>query len=115
MGALNFCLLSAMSIKFLVLGGGFWVSGGGARGSADFISMGAGIFLIHASFFPFCPLRWPPLCHPGWASPQSSGRKFLPEICAQERSVLESEFWSEFSGFAVSFQISGVSFGVNLA
>ena len=35
----------AMSIKFLVLGGGgvFWVFGGG--GSADFIFMGAKIFL----------------------------------------------------------------------
>ena len=34
-----------MSIKFLVLGGGvFWVWGGG--GNADFIFMGAGIFLI---------------------------------------------------------------------
>ena len=34
-----------MSIKFLLLGGGgvFWVLGGG---SADFIFMGAGIFLI---------------------------------------------------------------------
>ena len=32
-----------MSIKFLVLGGVFWVRGGG---SADFIFMGAGIFLI---------------------------------------------------------------------
>ena len=34
-----------MSIKFLVLGGGvFWVGGGGG-GSADFIFMGARIFL----------------------------------------------------------------------
>ena len=34
-----------MSIKFRVLAGGeFWVLGGG--GSADFIFMGAGIFLI---------------------------------------------------------------------
>ena len=32
-----------MSIKFLVLGGVFWVLGGG--GSADFIFMGARIFL----------------------------------------------------------------------
>ena len=33
-----------MSIKFLVLGGGTWGLGGG--GCADFIFMGAGIFLI---------------------------------------------------------------------
>ena len=33
-----------MSIKFLVLGGVFRLGGGG---SADFIFMGAGIFLIH--------------------------------------------------------------------
>ena len=34
-----------MPVKFLVLGGGlFWVFGGG--GSADFIFMGASIFLI---------------------------------------------------------------------
>ena len=48
MGTWKNCGLSAgkpMSIKFLVLGGGvFWVLGGG--GSADFIFMGAGIFLI---------------------------------------------------------------------
>ena len=25
---------------------------------------------------------------PGWTSPQSSGRKFLPEICVEKRSVL---------------------------
>ena len=48
MGAWKKCVLSAgkppMSTKFLVLGGGVlwvWVLGG----SADFISMGAGIFL----------------------------------------------------------------------
>ena len=34
-----------MPIKFLVLGGVFWVLGG--RGSADFIFMRAGIFLIN--------------------------------------------------------------------
>ena len=35
-----------MSIKFLVWGGGvFWVWGGRGGGSADFVSMGAGIFL----------------------------------------------------------------------
>ena len=43
------CVLSAgkpVSIKFRVLGGGvIWVWGGG--GSADFIFMGAGIFLIY--------------------------------------------------------------------
>ena len=33
-----------MSIKFLILGGGIWGLGGG--GSADFILMGAGTFLI---------------------------------------------------------------------
>ena len=38
-----------MSIKFLVLGGGgFWVWGGG---SADFIFMGARIFLINSKVF----------------------------------------------------------------
>ena len=36
-----------MSIKFLVLGGGGEVLGGGG-GSADFIFMGTGIFLIQA-------------------------------------------------------------------
>ena len=37
-----------MSIKFLVLGGGYFGfgGGGGGGGSADFIFMGAGIFLI---------------------------------------------------------------------
>ena len=49
MGTWKICVLSAgkpMSRKFLVLGGGgvFWVFFGG--GSADFIFMGAGIFLI---------------------------------------------------------------------
>ena len=40
-----------MSIKFLVLGGVFWVFFGG--GSADFIFMGARIFLIYVyGFFP---------------------------------------------------------------
>ena len=72
---------------------------------------------FHASFFPFCPLCWPPLfpfsrhiffalfspsksalfCRPkgtaqslergtsdGWTSPQSSGRKLLPEICIKK-------------------------------
>ena len=71
---------------------------------------------FHASFFPFCPLCWPPLflsfsgtfspCSPprkvlcsveqraqhtawrgavsGWTSPESSGRKFLPEICVKK-------------------------------
>ena len=34
-----------MSIKFLVLGGGYFGFGGGGGGSADFIFMGAGIFL----------------------------------------------------------------------
>ena len=47
MDAWKKCVLSAgkpMSIKFRVLGGGvFWVLGGG--GSADFIFMGAQIFL----------------------------------------------------------------------
>ena len=37
-----------MSIKFLVLGGGvFWFWGGGGEG-ADFIFMGAGIFLVYS-------------------------------------------------------------------
>ena len=41
----SFCRKKTMSIKFLVLGGGvFCVLGGG--GSADFIFMGARIFLI---------------------------------------------------------------------
>ena len=41
----SFCRKTSISIKFLVLGGGvFWVLGGGG-GSADFIFMGAGIFL----------------------------------------------------------------------
>ena len=48
MDARKKCVLSAgkpVSIKFLVLGGGvFWVWGGG---SADFIFMGARIFLIN--------------------------------------------------------------------
>ena len=35
-----------MSIKFLVLGGGYFGFGGGGGGSADFIFMGARIFLI---------------------------------------------------------------------
>ena len=69
---------------------------------------------FHASFFPFCPLCWPPLfsrhlfrpvpplekCSvlpeqraqhrswegalSGWTSPQRSGRKFLPEICLKK-------------------------------
>ena len=41
-----------MSIKFLVLGGGvFWVWGGGPPGgSADFIFMGARIFLIEGKW-----------------------------------------------------------------
>ena len=68
---------------------------------------------FRASFFPFCPLCWPPLflpfsrhlfalvspsksalfCRekgtssgaaPGCTSPQSSGRKFLPEICVKK-------------------------------
>ena len=71
---------------------------------------------FHASFFPFCPLCWPPLFLPflgafllfflpskgalfcrakgtaqsleggssGLVSPQSSGRKFLPEICVKK-------------------------------
>ena len=39
----SFCRKTSMSIKFLVLGGGILVWGGG---SADFIFMGAGIFLI---------------------------------------------------------------------
>ena len=40
----SFCRKTSMSIKFLVLGGRvFWVLGG--VGSADFIFMGAGIFL----------------------------------------------------------------------
>ena len=34
-----------MSIKFLVLGGGGGILGFGGGGSADFIFMGAGIFL----------------------------------------------------------------------
>ena len=38
----SFCRKTSMSIKFLVLGGVFWVLGGGGR-SADFIFMGAGI------------------------------------------------------------------------
>ena len=35
-----------MPIKFLLLGGGFWVflGGGGGGGSANFIFMGVGIF-----------------------------------------------------------------------
>ena len=39
----SFCRKTSMSIKILVLGGGDWGLGGG---SADFIFMGAGIFLI---------------------------------------------------------------------
>ena len=71
---------------------------------------------FHASFFPFCPLFWPPLflplsrhvlaifspsksalfCRakgtaqsleravPGWIFPESSGRRFLPEICVKK-------------------------------
>ena len=35
-----------MSIKFLVLGGGGYLGFGGGGGSADFIFMGARIFLI---------------------------------------------------------------------
>ena len=46
-----------MSIKFLVLGGGvFWVGGGG---SADFIFMGAGIFLNVSFALFFGILRGP--------------------------------------------------------
>ena len=48
-GRLEKCVLSAgkhMSIKFLVLGGGGILGfGGGGGGSADFIFMGARIFL----------------------------------------------------------------------
>ena len=47
-----------MSIKFLVLGGGvFWVLGGGGR-SADFIFMGAGIFLMNGLFAGGFPPWW---------------------------------------------------------
>ena len=47
-GRLEKCVRSAgkaMSIKFLVLGGGGYLDFGGGGGSADFISMGARIFL----------------------------------------------------------------------
>ena len=40
----SFCRKTSMSIKFLVLGGG-GILGLGGGGSADFIFMGAGIFL----------------------------------------------------------------------
>ena len=52
-----------MSIKFLVLGGGvFWVWGGG--GSADFIFMGAGIFLTLKIFgIKFRFGSEPKMCH----------------------------------------------------
>ena len=53
MDAWKKCVLSAgkpMSIKFLVLGGGgYFGFGRGGGGSADFIFMGAGIFLIGVS------------------------------------------------------------------
>ena len=47
-----FCRKTSMSIKFLVLGGGeFWVLRGGGGGSADFIFMGARIFLKNLRFY----------------------------------------------------------------
>ena len=51
-----------MSIKFLVLGGGGFGFGGGGGGSADFIFMGAGIFLkidIRPTGFNMTGFRWP--------------------------------------------------------
>ena len=42
-----------MSIKFLVLGGGGGILGLGGGGSADFIFMGAWIFLTHIAQYPF--------------------------------------------------------------
>ena len=45
-----------MSIKFLVLGGVFWVLGGGG-GSADFIFMGARISLMNMGSTRFASLR----------------------------------------------------------
>ena len=80
--------------------------------------------VFRASFFPFCPLCWPPLflpffsapfrpfspprkvlcsvekrvqsrasrgAAPGCTSPQSSGRKFLPEICVKKGQTLNSQ------------------------
>ena len=43
-----------MSIKFLVLGGGYFGFGGGG-GSADFIFMGARIFLTNSNFLGIGP------------------------------------------------------------
>ena len=72
-----------------------------------------GLTCFHASFFPFCPFCWPPLClpflgafspffssrkvlfpverkaqHRAWGGAvsgwKSSGRKFLPEICVKK-------------------------------
>ena len=57
MGTWKNCVLSAgkpMSIKFRVLGGGILGFGGG---SADFIFMGAGVFLTHAHN-RFCSGAW---------------------------------------------------------
>ena len=63
MDARKKCVHSAgktMSIKFLVLGGGvFWVLGGGG-GSADFIFMGARIFLKWSFHTP--PIHTPTKC-----------------------------------------------------
>ena len=45
-----FCKKTALSIKFLVLGGGGGILGFLGGGSADLIFMGAGIFLIGVNF-----------------------------------------------------------------
>ena len=62
-----------MSIKFLVLGGGvFWVFGGG--GSADFIFMGARIFLSEGSLRPLNP---------------RAGKEDLLKNCVQETYLVQ--------------------------
>ena len=67
-----------MPKKFLVLREGVWLFLGG-RGSANFISMGAGIFLIETP---------PPLVFGGWGRGQTQERKISPK----------SKFWGRISG-----------------
>ena len=98
----SFCRKKTMSIKFRVLGGGlfgfFW--GGG---SADFIFMGARIFLtLYGIFSLRCPVLaccdqqapYACLCSLRWPHPRASG----VSLCLRRlRNSLEASSWARSS------------------
>ena len=73
-----------MSIKFLVLGGGIWGWGGG--GSADFIFMGARIFLIKVKAKE---IHGRPASRPQFVL---SGVLGLPGRCPEDSSYVDVPF-----------------------